>query len=87
MQQEVYLDMFGLEFIVTVEYEDLSVCGVTQVLAVQKDGKSVELKCDLERFYNCFEGELQDALEDAFASEYEAHCDSVYEQYREEGKL
>lgn len=82
MTKQVSLDIFGITFYVTVEYEDNSVCGV---LEVRIDPYGEPIKCDTEDFYKSLDGELQDSLEYELQAEKDAYYDMMYEQRREEG--
>lgn len=79
----------GIRFVIDVEYEGegnkVSAYGVESVSAQTLDGSFKALECDTERFYKDLEGEVQKALENAIQADYEAYCDAVYEQAREEG--
>lgn len=91
MTKELELNVYGLELVVEVEYEvEDNKCGITEVhyvAARMKNGLPVALKCDMTRFMEDLEGELQEALENAIQADYEAYCDALYEQAKEEGKL
>lgn len=84
MTKDVYLNLHGLDLVVTVEYEDNAVCGV---VSVRSEGSQMALKCDITRFYDELVGELQEALENAIQADYGAYCDALYEQAREERRL
>lgn len=81
MEKQVSLDLHGITFYITVEYEDHAVCGVVDVRTAPNEKP---LKCDTEVFYNDLEGELQRALEDELQAEKDAYYDMVFEQKREE---
>ena len=51
MTKDVYLNLHGLDLVVTVEYEDNAVCGVE---SVRPEGSQMSLKCDIARFYTVF---------------------------------
>lgn len=87
MTKEVYMDIYGLEFVVTVEYEDNAVCGVECVYALMKNGTPVALKCSTNDFYKAFDGFLQEALEKALEDEKIAEYEMRMDAKREEGKI
>jgi len=83
----VYLDIYGLQFIVTVEIDIEGVCDVRHVEAVAENGQPVTLKCETDEFYKAFDGFLDEALKQALIEDaidaYEMKMDSK----REEGNL
>lgn len=82
MTKLVYLKMFGIEFEVSVYYEDDSVCGVESVCV---NGTPIE--CDTEKFEKELEGELQEALEEALRNDKIAAAEARYDAMKEEGLL
>lgn len=85
------MELNGIRLVIDVEYEGegnkVSAYGVETVSAQTLDGSFKTLECDVERFYKDLEGEVQEALENAIQADYEAYCDALYEQAREECKL
>ena len=53
MTKQVSLDVFGITFYVTVEYEDNSVCGVSEV---RLDPYGEPIKCNTEDFFKSLDG-------------------------------
>ena len=90
MTKELELNVYGLELVVEAEYEEEdNKCWLTDVHSVaarMKNGLPLVLKCDIQRFMKELDGELQEALEDALRADFDAYCDSLYEQAEEEGK-
>ena len=82
MTKDVYLNLHGLDLVVTVEYEDNAVCGVVSVSGY---GTGMALKCDITRFYEELVGELQEALENAIADDKIAYYEDLMDEKREEG--
>ena len=91
MIKTVPLEIHGLRLFVEVEYDgegkEVNACGVLSVAAVPEKGAVIALKCDTARFFKDLEGEVQEALENEIQADYEAYCDAMYEQAREEGRL
>ena len=56
MTKVVYLNMFGIEFEVSVYYEDDAVCEVESVCV-----NGTPIKCNTEKFEKELDGELQEA--------------------------
>lgn len=75
MTKQVSLDVFGITFYVTVEYEDNSVCGVSEV---RLDPYGEPIKCNTEDFFKSLDGELQYAFEEELQAEKDAYYDMVY---------
>ena len=84
MTKDVYLNLHGLNLIVTVEYEDNAVCGV---VSVRPECSQMALKCDITRFYDELVVELQEALENAIADDKIAYYENLMDARKEEGKL
>lgn len=81
MEKQVSLDLHGITFYITVEYEDNSVCGVVDV---RTDPTGKPLKCDITRFYDELVGELQEALEEELRNDFIAHCEMMMDAKKEE---
>lgn len=81
MTKQVSLDVFGITFYVTVECEDNSVCGVSEVRLYPYGDP---IKCDTEDFFKSLDGELQEAFEYELQAEKDAYYDMIYKQRREE---
>jgi hypothetical protein len=91
MEKTLTIELYGMEFEVLVGYEqEGNKCGVTEVLevsGVMKNNRSVALKCDKSAFEKAFEGELQEALEQAIIDDKTAYYEAKYDEARDEGKL
>lgn len=79
MNRVLCITLLGIEFEVSVEYEDKYVCGVDWV---KVDGK--KLNCDTEQFYKETEEKLHEELEKDLLASRLAYEDMVYETMREE---
>lgn len=82
MTKDIYLNLHGLDLVVTVEYEDNAVCGV---VSVRPECSETALKCDITRFYDELVGELQEALENTIADDKIAYYENLMDEKREEG--
>ena len=85
------MELNGMRLVIDVEYDGegnkVSAHGVETVSAHTLDGSLKALECDTARFYKDLEGEVQKALENAIQADFEAYCDALYEQAKEEGML
>lgn len=82
MTKLVYLNLFGIEFEVSVYYEDNAVCGVESVCV-----KGTPIECDVEKFGKELDGELQEALEASLRDDKIAAAEARYDAMKEEGLL
>lgn len=82
MTKLVYINMFGIEFEVSVYYEDNAVCGVESVCV---NGTPIE--CNTEQFEKELDVELQEALEEELRNDKIAAAEERYDAMKEEGLL
>ena len=91
MTKLVYLNLFGIEFTVEVEYEEednkVYVCGVTEVYVGNDSTGAQKIKCNTEEFYKSLDGELQEALEEAISNDKIVAAEARYDAMKEEGLL
>lgn len=80
MTKDIELKVHGIDFIVTVEYEDNAVCGVDNV---RLKGSEKPLKCDITLFYAELDGFLQEALENAIADEKIAYYENLMDSKKD----
>lgn len=84
MERKLDLNIHGLELVVTVEYEDNSVYGVTEVCAKMKNNLPIVLKCDTVSFFDELEDYLQGELQEALQADFERNNDIRYDAMKEE---
>ena len=84
MNKDLYINIHGIDFVVTVEYEDNA---VIDVMSVRLEGSQNPLECDTNKFYNELVDVLQEGLESELLNDKLAYEDMMYESAREEGLL
>lgn len=88
MQRELYAKIHGIDFVVTVDYEQEDhYCSVSDVLSVRIEGQTKPLKCDLKRFYNDLVDTLQEELESSLLNDKLVYEEIMYDEAKEEGLL
>lgn len=88
MEKDLYLNIHGIDFVVTVDYEqEYNCCAVSDVLEVRLEGQTSPLKCDTKKFYNELVDVLQEGLESELLNDRLVAEDMMYESARDEGLL
>ena len=88
MKKDLYINIHGIDFVVTVDYEqDYNCCAVSDVLEVRLEGQTTPLKCDTNKFYNELVDVLQEGLESELLNDRLAAEDMMYESARDEGLI
>ena len=88
MKKDLYLNIHGIDFVVTVDYEqDYNCCAGSDVLSVSIEGQTTPLKCDTNKFYNELVDVLQEGLESELLNDRLEAEDMMYESARDEGLL
>ena len=88
MKKDLYINIHGIDFVVTVDYEkEYNCCAVSDVLEVRLEGQTTPLKCDANKFYNELVDVLQEGLESELLNDRLAAEDMMYESARDEGLL
>lgn len=88
MKKDLYLNIHGIDFVVTVDYEqDYNCCAVTDVLSVRIEGQINELKCDKSKFYNELVDVLHEGLESELLNDRLVAEDMMYDAARDEGLI
>ena len=88
MKKDLYINIHGIDFVVTVDYEqDYNCCAVSDVLEVRLEGQTTPLKCDTNKFYNELVDVLQEGLESELLNDKLVAEDMMYESARDEGLL
>lgn len=88
MEKDLYLNIHGIDFAVTVDYErEDNCCAVSDVLSVRIESQTTPLKCDTNKFYNELVDVLQEGLESELLNDKLVAEDMMYESARDEGLL
>ena len=86
MKKDLYLNIHGIDFVVTVDYEKEDNC-CADVLEVRLEGQTTPLKCDTNKFYNELVDVLQEGLESELLNDRLVAEDMMYESARDEGLI
>ena len=88
MKKNLYINIHGIDFVVTVDYEqEDNCCAVSDVLSVRIEGQTIPLRCDTKKFYNELVDVLQEGLESELLNDRLVAEDMMYDAARDERML